>query len=197
MEIPAFDIHGVIPPIRPGVDGSDVDRSPYRISASALIERFATTAERGEILRGFLRLRSDLRAAGFGEGFQWVDGSFVEDIELSRGRSPGDVDVVSFLRVGDVATARQRAMAAPRLFRNHEAKLHYRVDHYVIRLDLPLDEPTAKLISYWYSMWSHRRDDNRWKGFVQLSLTDDDAAAEGLLEARRGELAERGNPHGA
>ncbi len=197
MGIPDFDIHGVLPPIRPGVDASDFDRSPYRSSVSSFVERFATSTERGEILGGLLRLRSDLRTAGFGEGFQWVDGSFVEDVETSRGRPPGDVDVVSFVRLGDLATARQRVMAAPQIFKPQEAKRHYHVDHYVIQLDRPLDEATASLISYWYSMWSHRREDNRWKGFIQISLADDDVSAESELKERLRVLEEKGSAHGA
>jgi hypothetical protein len=33
---------------------------------------------------------------GLDNGFQWIDGSFVEDVEKSRGRAPGDVDIVTF-----------------------------------------------------------------------------------------------------
>lgn len=51
-----------------------------------------------------------------------------------------------------------------------------------MQLDLPLDSPTTELIAYWYSMWRHRRGDNRWKGFVQLELDGDDAAALDWLE---------------
>ena len=26
-------------------------------------------------------------------------------------------------------------------------------------------------ITYWYSMWSHRKSDNMWKGFVQVPFS--------------------------
>jgi hypothetical protein len=177
MNIPAFDMHGIVPPIRPGLGGAERDRSPYRATMQALCLRFGTSGERRAILRGLLRLRSELRANGFADGFQWIDGSFVEDVEATRNRSPHDVDVVSFLRVGDPATLQDRARTARALFASAECKRLYQVDHYVIQLDLPLDAATAQLIAYWYSMWSHRREDSRWKGFVQVELSDDDPAA--------------------
>ena len=30
---------------------------------------------------------------------------------------------------------------------------------------------TVQTLSYWYSMWSHRKSDNMWKGFVQVPLS--------------------------
>ena len=42
-----------------------------------------------------------------------------------------------------------------------------------VRPEYPLGKPTdafqIRQISYWYSMWSHRRD-GVWKGFIQVSL---------------------------
>jgi hypothetical protein len=33
---------------------------------------------------------------GIVEGFQWIDGSFIEDAEKSRGRPPADIDIITF-----------------------------------------------------------------------------------------------------
>ena len=48
------------------------------------------------ILDGFLRFRELLTQAGFVSGFQWVDGSFLENVEMLENRPPNDLDVVTF-----------------------------------------------------------------------------------------------------
>lgn len=39
-----------------------------------------------------------------------------------------------------------------------------------------MTERDVKVIAYWYSLWSHRRDDS-WKGFVQVDLDPEQDAA--------------------
>lgn len=138
----------------------------------AFCERFGTSRERCEILRGLLALRATLRTFGIDRG-QWVDGSFAEDIEQTRLRPPADVDVVSFVPLGDVA--RQNTISAAL----SNPKRDFKVDHYFVDVDQPLDATQLRMISYWYSMWSHDRS-QRWKGFCELALddgTEADAAA--------------------
>ena len=94
--IPDWNSQGVLPPVRPGTDGSAADRSPYRVSLHQLVTMFAISPERATILRGFLDYRAALHAAGIIVGFQWVDGSFVENIEALEGQHPNDMDVVTF-----------------------------------------------------------------------------------------------------
>jgi hypothetical protein len=48
-------------------------------------------------------------------------------------------------------------------------KATYSVDGYSIPLGEKFDAGVARRISYWYSMWSHRRN-GLWKGFVQIDL---------------------------
>lgn len=87
---------GVVPPIRPGSDPAGTDRSPYEVTMEELVNRFCLSADRAEILKGFLELRSDLNSIGINRGFQWVDGSFLENIEDTEARPPNDIDVVMF-----------------------------------------------------------------------------------------------------
>lgn len=89
--IPDFNHEGVIPPVLH--DPAGRNRSPYSISVYDLICRFDTRAKRCDILRGFVRLRHALFQNSF-TGFQWIDGSFVEDLTE---REPNDVDVISFI----------------------------------------------------------------------------------------------------
>ncbi len=95
--IPAWNSAGVLPPIRPNAPGSSPDRSPYVVDLAVLVDRFATSTERMAILDGLLRFRAALHAAGITSGFQWLDGSFLEQVEALEGRAPRDIDVVTFL----------------------------------------------------------------------------------------------------
>ena len=93
MPIPAFTIDGVLPPfVGPlGPGGAPEDMSPYLVTALEVVSTFGTTPERKAILLGWLNHRASMRAAGIVRGFQWLDGSFVED------KQPRDLDVVTFL----------------------------------------------------------------------------------------------------
>jgi len=52
-----------------------------------------------------------------------------------------------------------------------------------------MEETDVTLISYWYSMWSHRRN-NLWKGFVQVDISEDqDNIAMALIAQIELELA--------
>ena len=96
MPIPPFDgILNVIPP-HLGDPKRREDLSPYSCTVEELCDRFATSPKRREILDGFLALRREFFKIGL-KGFQWVDGSFVEDIEMHEGRDPDDIDVVTFV----------------------------------------------------------------------------------------------------
>jgi len=94
---PAINIHGVVPPVRPGQDGASGERSPYRVDLLTFCQHFGVNSPRRSILRGLLELRSQLAAAGKQEGFQWINGSFTEDVEGQHNRAPNDVDVVTFI----------------------------------------------------------------------------------------------------
>ena len=94
--IPPFNLSGVLPPY---VGASPLDPaglSPFDTSMREVVEALATSADRASILRGFISLREKLRALGITDGYQWCAGSFCEDIEALQGRSPSDVDVVTF-----------------------------------------------------------------------------------------------------
>lgn len=178
--IPDFNSHGIVPPIRPGVEGESIasDRSPYETDILSFCRRFGATAERRVILNGFLRLRADLQQAGVTEGFQWINGSFTEDVEQTQRRSPNDVDVVTFAVLGDEQAQRRKVAALPNAMNPIRAKETYHVDHYWIAIDRqPQDIGYFHRVAYWYSMWSHQRDSGRWKGFIAVPLHSNDAEA--------------------
>lgn len=180
--IPQWTEDGVLPPINEE-EPTSPERSPYKTSLTSFVDRFATTPERCSIINGYLRHRSELHSMGLTSGFQWLDGSFLEHIELIEQRVPNDVDVVTFLQIED-AQAEQLTPDQLRLIVDNEwIKEHYKVDFYLQNLK---EEPAilVSMTAYWYSMWSHRRT-MQWKGFLQIDLSSsDDAKATELLAAR-------------
>ncbi len=179
--IPAWTSAGVVPPIRPGQPGHSPDRSPYVVSLSTFCERFATSPERRAILDGLLRFRAALHQAGLTAGFQWLDGSFLEQVESLENRSPRDLDVVTFYHLPPGMDQRTLAHNHADLFDRPSIKNSFFMDAFFIMLGNPLDTLMAGRVSYWYSMWSHRRD-GLWKGFVQVDLDPmHDAEARHLL----------------
>lgn len=167
--IPAWTMSGIVPPIRPGLPGHDVDRSPYHAELDEFISRFALSSERVRILQGLMRYRADLRASGIVDGFQWLNGSFLEHIEDTESRPPNDIDVVTFFNLPNGHTQRSFLPTVMHLFDTDACKLRYFVDGYPQVLGEPHDKARVRQTSYWYSMWSHLRD-GTWKGFVQVDL---------------------------
>jgi hypothetical protein len=170
--LPDWNVAGVIPPIYPGVSGVDFRRSPYVISCLDFVERFNFSDDRREILSGFLRYRAALSSIGIVNGVQWVDGSFLEDIENLDGRAPRDVDVVTFFHIPGGMSQVQLVNANADLFDHDYVKRTFKVDSYYSPLGQTMSADDLAEVTYWYSMWSHRRD-GVWKGFAQLALTDD------------------------
>lgn len=174
---------GTLPTVRPGADGHSQDRSPYRCSFSELVERFATSPSRIEILLGLLSYRKALTVQGITEGFQWIDGSFVEDSERTRSRPPADIDVVTFFHTPADWDETTLVHLWELLFHPPSTKANFKVDAYPFTLGEPSDAEFVGQVSYWYSLWSHCRDRDLWKGFLRLELSSDqDAAAEQLLD---------------
>jgi hypothetical protein len=185
MPIPAFDtILNILPP-HLGDPREPAHLSPYVCTVEELCDRFATSAPRKNILEGFLNLRGDMSALGI-QGFQWLDGSFLEDIESQEGRSPNDIDVVSFISAPHIPIDLFAIIGPrPELWKPAQTKAKYSVDHYFVPLgsDPSLLIDTAK---YWYGLFSHRRADGAWKGMATVDLVHpaNDAAARMLLASR-------------
>lgn len=170
--IPDWNITGLIPPIMPGVAGHSDKRSPYSVTSLDIVNQFSTTKERYLILKGFLEYRQDLYNHGVKEGFQWLNGSFMQDIERQESRPPNDMDVVTFFVLPENLDDNKKE-TLQQLFDTDTMKDKYKVDAYPFVLNHQITAPDIKMISYWYSMWSHTRD-GIWKGFVQVVLSETD-----------------------
>lgn len=178
MPIPDFDHNGVLPP-HLGLPTELSHLSPYPATTAEVCLKFCYSPERQAILQGWLDLRSALRTLGYNQGFQWLDGSFVEDIENSeRNRPPGDIDVVSFLMPSRLSKAQMDGELLNVLSNRAATKARFRADHFVVVLNasgVSIVEQTR----YWCGLFSHRRSDSIWKGMLRVELgsqaEDDDA----------------------
>ena len=192
VPIPSWNAQGVLPAFDVTAPAS-VNRAPYLVSLSDLVLRFSTSPERTAILRGFVAYRAELHSLGLVDGFQWVNGSFMESVETgSRNRPPNDVDVVTFCRFPAGTTQLSLVAARPDLFpateADHDAlRARLRVDAYIQDLGTASERLVSRT-SYWYSLWAHQRDTFQWKGFLQVGLSpiEDPTAAKLLLSPATG-----------
>jgi hypothetical protein len=161
MPIPSFTIDGVLPPyVGPCGPGGVADK-------------------RKAILRGWLQHRAALRDVGFGRGFQWLDGSFVE------GKDPRDLDIVTFLYRPpgfDSASALGGLLGANLdLFDRAQVKATYSLDAFPVDLN-GSPEGVVNAARYFLSLFSHRRGDDLWKGMLQVRLENTAADIAALEE---------------
>ena len=182
MPLPGFNIDGVIPPfVGPdGPGGHFHDLSPYKISVLECVHAFSFSEGRKSILRGWLLHRKALRAIGFDDGFQWLDGSFVEQHKV-----PKDLDVMSFFRRPKTVTTRDALAMHIRanlpVFGRAQVKAVFHVDFMVADLD-GTPETLVDLTRYFTGLFSHRRGDFVWKGMLQVPMdgNEDQAALDFL-----------------
>ncbi len=174
--IPDFNHNLVIPPhLGDPVDCGQL--SPYPCTTVDLCERLGTTPERRAILGKYLDFRDRLRGEGLTNGFQWLDGSFLENIEVLENRSPKDLDVVTVYWGYDRAfqanfAARFREFSSPRL-----ARAAFGLDHY--NFDAGHNpQVTLEQTRYWILLFSHNRQ-GVWKGMLRIEIKTpaEDAAA--------------------
>lgn len=179
VPIPHWNAQGVIPPVDVASPVS-ANRSPYLVTLNDLVMRFGISVERCQILDGLLRYRAALHGLGVTQGFQWLDGSFLEHIEALDARPPNDIDVVTFYHLPAGETQVSLNHCAPSLFDPQIAKKNYFVDAYFVSLGGHSDKLVERS-AYWYSVWSHRRN-QVWRGYVQIDLSPlENATATSLL----------------
>lgn len=184
--IPDWDGRGLLPPYL-GAAGASSNRSPYRVSLTAMVQRFGSTAVRRELLAGLLDFRAALREAGLTRGFQWVNGSFVTDIMRIANREPRDIDVVTFFHLPDGHSPASFAQEFPELLNRDNNRNRYRTDALFMVLDNNDMRYMANRFAYWNNLWSHTQEEDtsrvQWKGFLELDLSDyEDAVARITLD---------------
>lgn len=186
--VPAFDPRGLLPPYL-GADETTFNRSPYAATVAELIGALGTTDPRRVLLTGLLDYRLLLDRLGYTQGFHYIDGSFVEDVEAREGRAPGDIDVFSFL-VRPVAYQQDPALWIARGFPEWSTEIvdvavnkrRFGLDTYAIAVDQHGALNVISATTYWSSLFAHKKVTHDWKGFLQIALNPaDDIAARALL----------------
>lgn len=169
MPIPDFSINGVLPPYvgARGPGDSPEKMSPYQATPLEVVDKLGTSSNRRDILVKWLNHRSEIGQIGFVDGFQWLDGSFVEEKE------PNDLDVVTFTARPSAAQDNLQLSSVIRanahLFSRGPVKSAFRLDSFFIDLN---GSPKTLVNSsrYLLGLFSHRRDDDLWKGMLHVSL---------------------------
>ena len=183
--IPDWNADGVLPPF---LTGPNVEpTSPYSVSLVDLIVRFGNTEGRRRQLIELLDFRSQLHKAGMTKGFQWINGSFVEEVEQTRPERPApeDIDVVTFYHIPEGRTDASLEQSLSHILNDPD----YVIDAYFVQLNDIDAEILVDLTRYWYGLWSHKRETFQWKGFVQVSLQDtEDHVAMSELNRMAGEV---------
>jgi hypothetical protein len=184
-KIPAWTLSGVLPPYL-GDPTSSINMAPYPTTLQYVVERFATTPRRTEILQGLLTYRRALSKQGISNGFQWLNGSILEDIEKIESRDPNDIDIVTFFRrpIGarDPIAWTHFFAINRNLFSPIANKAAFKCDTQYIDLDSTAED-VVSLTRFWFGLFSHRRNDV-WKGMLTISLaiSEDDDLAQTLIE---------------
>ena len=185
FDIPDFTISGALPPFLGLTPTISAHMSPYPTTLKQIAGKLCGSPERKEILRGLIRYRQELASIGLNDGFQWLSGSFTEDIEALETRHPNDVDLVTFCH-RPVASADDPAFQAfvninRALLYSPLVKPVFRCDAYLVDLNVaPVSVVTQA--RYWFGLFSHRRG-GLWKGLLQvpLSVSQDDFDASDMV----------------
>ena len=134
-----------------------------------------------EILGNFLRFRAELQNRGLHVGYQWLDGSFLEDIESYESRPPRDLDLLTIFWGYDLAFLNQLVTDLPAFLTPAISKRDFKLDHFPIMAD-ESPQATVENARYWVQLFTHRRD-GVWKGMLRIELntpSDDQAALDYL-----------------
>lgn len=150
MPIPDFNIDDVLPPFLEDAPGGAFSaQSPYGATVIEVIEKLATSLKRCEILHGWLAHRAELRKLGYNRGFQWLDGSFVENKP-----EPNDLDIVTFIYQEDVSIG---SPDESKILGREVAKNEYKLDLFTVNLSGQPEHFLAYAI-YLFNLFSHKRD---------------------------------------
>ena len=132
------------------------------------------------ILARFLAFRERLIQEGLTRGFQWLDGSFLEDVESRDGRAPRDLDLVTVYWGYDLAFQNTLFANFPEFAKPKLAKANFLLDHYLLDAGYS-PELTIEYTRYWISLFSHNRL-GVWKGMLRVELNTPTADAAARLE---------------
>ncbi|WP_054004792.1 DUF6932 family protein [Cypionkella psychrotolerans] len=179
MAIPEFAPHGALPPYVDGNPTSRRARSPYSASIFEVVERFCTSPHRAKLLTGLNEYRKHLHQGGFISGTQWVDGSFVKNVELTLKRDPKDIDIITLFNRPIKYQVQPTKWDSDYETHLHGAYFHtkrmkpiYLCDTYGIDLDVG-QMSLIRDTTYWMGLFTDIRGSFNKKGIVEIPLASD------------------------
>jgi hypothetical protein len=179
MPIPDFAFHGGLPPFVNGHPTLPNARSPYSATMQEVVERFCTTEHRAKLLKGLNEYRKHLHSGGFVAGSQWIDGSFVENVEKTQNRGPNDIDVVTLYHRPIKYQTNPQSWVADytsylrgQFFDTNAIKPVYLCDTYDIDLDAG-PRPIVRNTTYWFGLFTDMRGNGSKKGILEVPLAVD------------------------
>jgi hypothetical protein len=186
VPLPSFDLRGLLPPFA-GDAASTADRSPYWVTMTEFASKMGTTPHRRQLIGNLISYRRMLTNEGYVGGIQFIDGSFVENVEIVANRPPTDIDVFSVLNapakyVADVAAWQTTGLPfwQNEIVDRDRNKQRFSLDTYAVLFEERAAQPMNLIndIIYWYGLFSHQRETLAWKGFAGLAIdpVDDQAA---------------------
>jgi hypothetical protein len=181
MPIPALNSHGVLPPHQ-GNPADRVSTSPYQATTLELCVKFSKTPARRAILKGYLGLRTLLHHLQITNGFQWVDGTFLEDGRHPKQKSPDHIQVVTFCHPSPLFAEPEFSDLVETLTSRKATRTQFQVDHMPVLLSWPT-ETVIDHTRHWCGLLSHQRETGVWKGLLRIDLNtiaDDTAALQHL-----------------
>jgi len=182
MPIPDFDHNQVLPPHLGDPRQAD-ELSPFPVTSEEVCAKLATSPERRAILQGWLDFRQRLATFNIADGFQWLDGSFMEDIETSEARAPHDLDLITYFVLPPGLPPSQFIstvqVGLPEFFDRDRSRQTFHLDHFPVHLQVN-GKALVDITRYWTGLFSHRRN-GVWKGMLRVELntaaSDNNAAA--------------------
>jgi len=179
MPIPEFEGHGALPPFISGHPTIPDARSPYPATMQEVVDRFCTSLDRAKLLKGLNEYRKHLHSGGFVSGTQWIDGSFIENVEAIRKRSPSDIDVVTLFHRPVKYQVHSGTWEADyekhifgTFFDTRIMKPEYSCDTYCVDLD-SAPRALVRNSTYWFGLFSDMRGTSAKKGILEIPLAAD------------------------
>lgn len=179
MPIPQFAAHGALPPFIDGNPTSSKSRSPYQASMRELVDQFCTSEPRARLLLGLNEYRRHLLSGGFISGMQWIDGSFLENVEAKRGRPPSDIDVVTLFNRPiryQAQPAAWQADYASHIHRSHfdtrQMKPKFSCDTYGVDMDAG-SRSLIRGSTFYFDLFTGMKESDAKKGIVEIPLAND------------------------
>lgn len=173
MPIPDFDHNNVLPPFINGRPGIPANHSPYVCSILEFCTKFATSEVRIQLLNKFVEFRIKIHEVGITNGFQWVDGSFLENKEKALDQSPNDIDVATFFQVTSPNTEAKVQSSFPEFVDRKLAKDNFRLDHLLLHITSLSPYDLIRNTNFISKLFSYSRR-GVYKGMVEIHLNSID-----------------------